>query len=1074
MIKFSIKDIIYMAGTASFKRGEAYYQQNRVKLLNPDPDSDRIVAEVQGKEPKPYQVVLSGAHNLLSADCSCPVGFDCKHGVAAALKWLWFLSSDRRLAPSPHRQEDGSAQLRQWLSDMPTAKKQPHSELSPGSHYLLYNLDTEGAGINCEQIRVTLQKAYLKLNGEWSQLHQYRPDYANLESNAPDFFKAEDVSILNLLRGWHTQWGFQLSAESGALALQNMLASKRLRRAGSGQFILPAEPRPMTWTWQEADDTFKLKATLKGLEQWQLLPLEPPSYLDLATNCIGEIVSTIDGGRLEHLMNMPAVPRADMKDVAKTLRHTLRRDQLPLPDENELIECDTPAAHLIMLSVTDNKGVRLPGLQLVFDYQGLPVHVHHLDDADPVFLAEHQGRQYRVQRNIELEREFFETLLGTGLVLREQLGKWQHVWTPPFVDGGQLLQLWQTVLDTHLPALQKEGWVLSVHADYDMPVSSAAFDISLNDSENPESRHWFDFELSLQNGGKKLSTLDAVEAWLEADTPDELVLPFDGEWVRVDTRPLQTLRSLIEELYQRGQLDKPAQLPAFQAMQFSDALSQDNPDLNTRKAPLTRSLITQLQDFKGLTVVEPPVQLNAELRPYQQQGLNWLMFLQRFGFGGILADDMGLGKTLQTLALLLHLKNSGQLNKPALLVCPTSLTSNWLHEATRFTPDLRVCLIHGSKRKATFEQIADNDLVITTYPLLPRDIKLYSDFSFSLLILDEAQLIKNPGTRISADVRVIKCDTRLCLSGTPLENHLGELWALMDFALPGLLGGRKSFNKQYRFPIEEQGDRDRQTELARRIAPFMLRRSKSDVAQDLPPKTEILQYVELEGKQRTLYEGIRISMEKRIRDLIAQKGMARSHIEFLDALLKLRQACIDPRLVKLEKAADINESAKLNWLSENIPLLLEEGRNILLFSQFTEVLALIEQDLISQNISYSKLTGQTRNRQQVIDQFQQGEVRVFLVSLKAGGSGLNLTAADVVIHVDPWWNPAVENQATDRAYRIGQDKPVFVYKLVAADTIEERIQLLQQQKQALADSLFSDTGAVGMPMDKEALLGLLT
>jgi superfamily II DNA or RNA helicase len=1074
VIKFSIKDIIYMAGTASFKRGEAYYQQNRVKLLNPDPDSDRIIAEVQGKEPQPYHVVLSGAHNLLSADCSCPVGFDCKHGVAAALKWLWFLSSDRRLAPSQQRQEDGSAQLRQWLSDMPAAKKQPHSELSPGSHYLLYNLDTEGAGINCQQLRVTLQKAYLKLNGEWSQLHQYRPDYANLERNAPDFFKAEDVSILNLLRGWHTQWGFQLSAESGALALQHMLASKRLRLAGSGEFIQTAQPRQLVWTWQETGDAFQLKATLKGLEQWQLIALEPPSYLDVAKSRIGEIVSTIDGARLEHLMNMPAISRTDMKDVAKALRHTLRRDQLPLPDENELIECDTPTAHLIMLSVTDNKGVRLPGLQLVFDYQGLPVHVHHLDDADPVFLAEHQDRQYRVQRNVALEREFFETLLNTGLVLREQLGKWQHVWTPPFIDGGQLLQNWQAILDTHLPALQQAGWTLSVHADYDMPVSSAAFDIALNDSVNPESRHWFDFELSLQNGGKKLPTLDAVEAWLEADTPDELVLPFEGEWVRVDTRPLQTLRSLIEELYQRGQLDKPAHLPAFQAMQFSDALSQDSPDLNTRKAPLTRSLITQLQDFKGLTVVEPPAQLNAELRPYQQQGLNWLMFLQRFGFGGILADDMGLGKTLQTLALLLHLKDSGQLNKPALLVCPTSLTSNWLHEATRFTPDLRVCLIHGSKRKASFEQIMDNDLVVTTYPLLPRDIKLYSDFSFSLLILDEAQLIKNPGTRISSDVRVIKCDTRLCLSGTPLENHLGELWALMDFALPGLLGGRKSFNKQYRFPIEEQGDRDRQTELARRIAPFMLRRSKSDVAQDLPPKTEILQYVELEGKQRALYEGIRISMEKRIRDLIAQKGMARSHIEFLDALLKLRQACIDPRLVKLEKAADINESAKLNWLSENIPLLLEEGRNILLFSQFTEVLALIELDLITQNIAYAKLTGQTRNRQHVIDQFQQGEVRVFLVSLKAGGSGLNLTAADVVIHVDPWWNPAVENQATDRAYRIGQDKPVFVYKLVAADTIEERIQLLQQQKQALADSLFSDAGAVGMPVDKDALLGLLT
>ena len=1063
-----------MAGTASFKRGEAYYQQNRVRLLNPDPDADRIVAEVQGKETQPYRVVLSGTHNLLSADCTCPVGYDCKHGVAAALKWLWFLSSDRRLVANEPHQDDGAAHLRQWLTDMPPARMPPDTVLSPGSHYLLYNLDVEGAGINCQQMRVTLQKAYLKLNGEWSQLQQYRPDYVNLERSAPEFFKPEDISILNLLRGWHSQWGFQLSAESGALALQQMLSSHRLRLSGSGAFIRPAAQRKLQWHWHESGNTFQLSAELDGLTDWQLIALEPPSYLDVASTTIGAIDADLDGARLQHLMRMPAVSRSEMKDVATALRQTLRRDQLPLPDENELIECDTPRARLTVISVTDSKGMRMPGLQLLFDYQGLPVSVDHLDDTEPVFLGTHQGRQYRVQRNKVMEREFFAVLLDTGLVLREHLGRWQHIWTPPFIDGNQLLLHWQTVLDTHLPALKDAGWIVSVDPDYDMSVSSAAFDIALNDTPDTEARHWFDFELSLLNGGKKLPTLDAVEAWLDADTPDELVLPFDGEWVRVDTRPLQTLRGLIEELYQRGQLDKPARLPAFQAIQFSDALAQDNPDLDIRQAPLTKKLISQLQDFDGLTAIAAPAGLNAELRPYQQQGLNWLMFLQQFGFGGILADDMGLGKTLQTLALLLHLKNSGQLDKPALLICPTSLTSNWLHESARFTPDLRVCLIHGAKRKSRFEDINASDLVITTYPLLPRDIRLYKDFSFSLMILDEAQLIKNPGTRISSDVRAIKSDTRLCLSGTPLENHLGELWALMDFALPGLLGGRKTFNRQYRAPIEEQSDRQRQSELARRIAPFMLRRSKADVAQDLPPKTEIVQYVELEGKQRTLYESIRISMEKRIRDLIAQKGLARSHIEFLDALLKLRQACIDPRLVKLEKAADIHESAKLSWLAENIPLLLEEGRNILLFSQFTEVLSLIEQELQIQGIAFAKLTGQTRNRPQVIEQFQRGDVRVFLVSLKAGGSGLNLTAADVVIHVDPWWNPAVENQATDRAYRIGQDKPVFVYKLVAADTIEERIQLLQQQKQALADSLFSDTGAVGLPPDKDALLGLLS
>ena len=252
-----------------------------------------------------------------------------------------------------------------------------------------------------------------------------------------------------------------------------------------------------------------------------------------------------------------------------------------------------------------------------------------------------------------------------------------------------------------------------------------------------------------------------------------------------------------------------------------------------------------------------------------------------------------------------------------------------------------------------------------------------------------------------------------------------------------------------------------------------MRRTKGEVVRELPPKTETIEYVELSGRQRALYESIRVSMQKRIRELVAKQGMARSHIAFLDALLKLRQACIDPRLVKLDKAAGIRESAKLEWLREAMPQLLDEGRRLLVFSQFTEVLGLLEKELKTLGIGYSKLTGRTRKRQAAIDRFQEGQVSVFLISLKAGGSGLNLTAADVVIHLDPWWNPAVEAQASDRAHRIGQEKPVFVYKLIAAGTVEERIQQLQTEKRALADSLFDDAGTAGLPRDGEALLALL-
>jgi len=1080
VIKFSIKDIIYMAGPATFKRGEAYFQQNRVKLVNPDPASDRVNAEVQGSERSPYQVVIYAANNMLSADCSCPVGFDCKHGVATALKWQSFLEHERRKPRPQAIQDDRSARLKLWLSRIP-ANQLRLNTLATGSHYLLYTLDTDvselaAADPQAHDVRVTLQKAYLKANGEWSQFQNFVPDFYSLSWNAPAFLKDQDKAILNLLRALQHQKNFCLRGEPGALALRHMLATQRLRSASTGKRVSPGPTLTMQWQWQEHASQWQLSAMLPGISHWQLISVDPPCYLDDAASVLGEIDNPLSGAQIAYLSVMPQVPASDMKQTAILLRQRLSRDQLPLPVEPDVVFCDTPTPSLLMVSANTEDGLCLPALRLHFDYAGLPVFLRDAANSQGIMLQEYQGRHFQIQRNLRLEEQFCATLHSLQLVMRHELGNWQDVWVPAHNANQHLLTIWQQMLDVHLPALQQQGWLLTIDADYHLPIGDAVFDVNVSDHANDLDNNpgdnkpglWFDFALSLQAGAVNLPTLEAVEAWLEADTPDELLMAINGQWLRVDTRPLQTLRGLILELFNRKQLDKPVRLPAYQA-----ALLQDLPTLDNRKAPLTAALLKQLQDFNGLISIDPPTGLLAQLRPYQQQGLNWLAFLQQFGFGGILADDMGLGKTLQTLALLLHLKNSGQLKKPVLVVCPTSLTSNWLHEARRFTPQLRTCLIQGSKRKHAFSQIEDSDLVITTYPLLPRDVRQYAEHSFSMLILDEAQLIKNPNTRIASDVRTIKCDTRLCLSGTPLENHLGELWALMDFALPGLLGGRKTFNKQYRSAIEEQHDRDRQHELARRIAPFMLRRTKADVAQDLPPKTEIVQYVELEGKQRTLYESIRISMEKRIRDLIAQKGMARSHIEFLDALLKLRQACIDPRLVKLDKAADIIESAKLNWLSENIPVLLDEGRHILLFSQFTEVLGLIELLLNSKQIAYAKLTGQTRHRQTVIDQFQSGEVSIFLVSLKAGGSGLNLTAADVVIHVDPWWNPAVENQATDRAYRIGQDKPVFVYKLVAANTIEERIQQLQKQKQALADSLFSDTGAVGLPVEKEALMALL-
>ncbi|MBU4424290.1 MAG: DEAD/DEAH box helicase [Gammaproteobacteria bacterium] len=481
--------------------------------------------------------------------------------------------------------------------------------------------------------------------------------------------------------------------------------------------------------------------------------------------------------------------------------------------------------------------------------------------------------------------------------------------------------------------------------------------------------------------------------------------------------------------------------------------------------------------------VAAPQGLQVQLRPYQLEGLAWLQYLRAQGLGGILADDMGLGKTAQALAHVLLEKEAGRLTRPALVVLPTSLLFNWQAEAARMAAGLRVLALHGASRGERYLQISDNDLVLTTYPLLWRDVEALAAQPFHLLILDEAQMVKNAGSRSARALRKLQAPHLLCLTGTPLENHLGELWAQFDFLMPGFLGDARSFNARWRKPIEENGETLRAQLLSQRVRPFILRRRKQDVATELPPRTEVIQRVQLQGKQRELYEAVRTTADKQVRRALERQSFEGSQITILDALLKLRQVCCDPRLVKgTTKTAQTMERAKLELLADMLPALVDEGRRVLVFSQFTEMLGLAAELLDTLALPYLTLTGQTPPRQRgaVVKSFQaqdETSAPILLVSLKAGGLGLNLTAADTVIHLDPWWNPAVEEQATARAHRIGQDQPVFVYKLVVEGSIEERMLELQARKAALAQGVLGhDTeGAVKFSAaDLHALLAPLT
>jgi SNF2 family DNA or RNA helicase len=470
-----------------------------------------------------------------------------------------------------------------------------------------------------------------------------------------------------------------------------------------------------------------------------------------------------------------------------------------------------------------------------------------------------------------------------------------------------------------------------------------------------------------------------------------------------------------------------------------------------------------VERFRGepdIVPVELPDDFKGILRPYQQQGVDWLQHLASHGLGGFLADDMGLGKTAQTIANICVEHAEGRLTAPALIVVPTSLVANWTAELTKFSPHLVVVVLHGLERHEKREQLADVHVVITTYTVLTRDIEVMKHLPWHIVVLDEAQAIKSPEARATRAVCQLKTTNKICLSGTPIENNLDELWSQFAFLMPGLLGDRRGFTKRFRTPIEKNGDPECRAQLVQRISPFILRRTKQEVATELPPKHTILRRITLAPDQRELYETIRGTLYETVREQMAERTLAQSRVIVLDALLKLRQACCDPRLVKLGNARGTESSAKLDDLMEMIAELIPEGRRILVFSQFTSMLDLIKPRLNEAGVPFVELRGDTRDRATPVETFEAGKVPLFLISLKAGGRGLNLTSADTVIHYDPWWNPAVEAQASDRAHRIGQTKSVFVYKLIATDTVEERILELQQRKAELASIAFQEGGGL--------------
>jgi hypothetical protein len=757
-----------------------------------------------------------------------------------------------------------------------------------------------------------------------------------------------------------------------------------------------------------------------------------------------------------------------------------------------------------------------------------PTRVLNTRPASAQLLRGAWDQRVLMQRDLAAEADALDALFRTGLrPLPLQAIQWRRreagaahpaLWSLP--EESQFGDFWADAV----PRLQALGWTIVVQpgfAHLSVPVDRWRLVIDADTGaecgralvdplgprvprvgalREPPREGSFMLSLGIEVEGELLDLAPLLadllrrdKRWLDAraiaaidgDTPITLRMP-GGRRIEAPAAPLKTIvGSMLDLLTDPRRKDGPLRLSSWDAQRVEEMR------LSLLDSPAARAGAHgawQLQGDAGLSalaqrlriagsppIVASPPGLGLGLRPYQSLGLAWLQYLRAQRLGGILADDMGLGKTAQVLAHLLVEKHAGRLDRPALVVLPTSLIANWQAEAARIAPALRMLTLQGADRSAQFAHIGKHDVVFTTYPLLWRDIDALAAQAWHLLILDEAQMVKNAASRAAIALRRLDARHRLCVTGTPLENHLGELWAHFDFLMPGFLGDARSFERLWRKPIEIQGETLRAELLAQRVRPFILRRRKRDVATELPPKSEVVRRVQLEGRQRALYESVRVAADTQVRRVLARQGFAGAQISILDALLKLRQVCCDPFLVKGRQFAATIERAKMTLLRDMLTELVAEGRRILVFSQFTEMLGLIEAELVALGLPFLALTGDTpvRARGTIVSRFQDRQEPILLLSLKAGGLGLNLTAADTVIHVDPWWNPAVEQQATARAHRIGQDQPVFVYKLVVQGSIEERMLALQARKAALADGVLGVDAAGAVKFSAEDLRGLL-
>ena len=931
----------------------------------------------------------------------------------------------------------------------------------PEKRQILYTVDAPSSR-KSGAVVISISTRDRKQNGDWSRetpLNLRRGQLGNLPV-------AEDREILATLAGSKQYFGWSLSDGYDAMPSQCIppapLATHILRTiVQTGRCFLrhSHEPEDVTrLNWDEGGPwTFELEVRAKPKKDLEIagllrrgdeqLPIDQvaliTSGLLFTRDKVSRIAENASSDWIEHFRSNGAI-HAPAKEGPAVLEALLASPNLPkltVPEELRFEEITVAPRPTLRIGGDRSLASSRLRAHLTFDYAGRAV-----KPEEPLGGSYDAATRRYLRRDQAAEKAATDLLAELGV--KYQAGG--------YYDAEPAYEIAPTKLPRVVRALVEAGWHLEAEGkvfrrpgEFKMEVSSGV--------------DWFELHGEVQYGE---TTARLPELLSAVRRGEQMVRLVDGTYGMLPEELLARIGSLVnmgaaQEDHIRFRRSQAGLLDALLATQPEATFDETFARMRD-----------QLRSFEGVTAAEQPGGFTGKLRDYQREGLGWMQFLQRFSFGGCLADDMGVGKTAQVLALLegrRELRAKGEIKQPSLVVVPKSLVFNWREEAARFTPQLRVLDYTGLAREGA--EFAGYDVVLTTYGTVRRDALRLKDIEFDYIVLDEAQAVKNAATESSKAVRLLRGEHRLALSGTPVENHLGELWTLFEFLNPGMLGAASVFKLAGGTGRNMNDDARRL--LAHALRPFILRRTKEQVARELPPKTEQTIYCEMEPEQRKLYNELRDHYRDSLLQRVATQGLAKSKIQVLEALLRLRQAACHPGLLDKKRLAE--PSAKLDVLLAQLDEVLDGGHKALVFSQFTSLLAIVRERLDTEKVTYEYLDGQTTNRQACVERFQgDPDCRVFLVSLKAGGLGLNLTAAEYVFLLDPWWNPAVEAQAVDRAHRIGQTRQVFAYRLIARDTVEEKVLELQSTKRELAAAIISQDNSVIRNLKREDLELLLS